>query len=324
MTVVITGGTGVVGGAVLQRLVGSEDEVRALVRSRRGAARVAARGAVPVVGEVESLPSLVEAFHGADVVYHVAGRNELCPTDPSVLYRVNVDGSRNVVRAARVAGVRRLVYTSSAATIGEPRGTVGTEDTPHRGYHLSHYERSKYLAEQVVFAEADDLEVVVVNPSSVQGPGRGSGTGRLLINVLAGRLPVLVDTWISIVDIDDCADGHLRAAAQGRPGERYLLNSFTLRVADALSLAEIVAGLDLRVRFLPGWVARVGASAVEAVARATGRRPPVCREMVRTMVHGHRYDGSKAERELGLRYHTPEETLGRLIAWAREERLLPS
>ncbi len=322
MSVVITGGSGVVGGAVLRRLSGKPGRVKALVRSPGGAARVADHGAEPVFGDVESFPSLVSAFGGADVVYHVAGRNELCPADPSALYRVNVDGTRNVVRAARVAGVRRLVYTSSAATIGEPPGSVGTEDTPHRGYHLSHYERSKYLAEQVAFAEAGDLELVVVNPSSVQGPGRASGTGKLLLDVLAGRLPILVDTWISVVDIDDCAEGHLLAAAHGRPGERYLLNSFTVTVAEALGIVQIVTGVSLRVRFLPGWVARAGAAAVEAAARAVGRTPPVCREMVRTMLHGHRYDGAKAERELGVRYHTPEDTLERLVRWAKTEGLL--
>ena len=322
MSVVLTGATGVVGGAVLRHLVAHPTPVRALVRSGVSAERVRSAGAEPVHGDVLSYPTLVAAFAGADVVFHVAGRNEMCPVDPSVLYRVNVDGSRNVVRAAAAAGVRRLVYTSSAATIGEAAGVVGTEQTTHRGYHLSHYERSKYLAEQVVVAEAGDLELVIVNPSSVQGPGRASGTGKLLIDVVAGRMPVLVDTWVSIVDIDDCARGHLLAAERGRPGERYLLNSYTLRVADALRIVEIVTGLRPRVRFIPGGVARMGAAVVEGAARLCSRRPPVCTEMVRTMLHGHRYDGSKATRDLGLTYTPPEESLARLVAWARDQGLL--
>ena len=322
MTAVITGATGVVGGAVLRQLVAAGTPVRALVRNGGGAERIRAQGVETVWGDVLSLPSLVEAFAGADVVFHVAGHNEMCPTDPSVLYRVNVDGSRNVVRAAAAAGVRRLVYTSSAATIGEPKGTVGTEDTPHRGYFLSHYERSKYLAEQVVRAEATELSLVVVNPSSVQGPGRASGTGKLLIDVLAGRLPLMVDTWVSIVDIDDCARGHLLASQRGRPGERYLLNSFTLQVTDALRIAEIVTDLRPRVRFLPPGIARAAGVAVEVGARILGRKPPLCREMVRTMLHGHRYDGSKATKELGLSYTPPEESLNRLAFWAKEQGLL--
>ncbi len=322
MTVVITGATGVVGGAVLRHVRLDGRPVRALVRSPAGAERLRSQGVEPVMGDVTELPTLVEAFAGADLVYHVAGRNEMCPADPTRLYRVNVDGSRNVVRAAQAVGVRRLVYTSSAATIGEESGTVGTEDSPHRGGYLSHYERSKHLAEQVVYAEATGIELVVVNPSSVQGPGRASGTGKLLLDVLAGRLPVMVDTWVSIVDIDDCARGHLLAAARGVPGERYLLNSFTLRVSDALRLVEIVAGLNVRLRYVPAWTARVGAGLVETLARIAGRRPPVCREMVRTMLHGHRYDGSKATAELGLEYTPPERTLARLIEWARTEGLL--
>jgi dihydroflavonol-4-reductase len=227
-----------------------------------------------------------------------------------------------VVAAAEAGGVKRIVYTSSAAAIGEPAGTVGTESTPHRGSYLSHYERSKHLAEEAVFAAADRVEVVAVNPSSVQGPGRATGTGALILDLLGGRLPALIDTRLSIVDIDDCSRGHVLAAERGVSGERYLLNSFTMTMREAVGVLNEVVGDDLSVRWVPGWVASIGVVPVEGLARLRNRKPVFCREMVRTLRHGHAYDGSKATRDLGLEYSTASDLLRRLVAWFREEGML--
>lgn len=322
MSVAITGATGVVGAAVLDRLVEAGLEVRALVRSPEDANRMERRGVRPIAGDILDREALVNAFHGTDIVYHVAGLNGMCLPDSWRLMRVNVDGSRNVVRAAQAAGVRRLVYTSSAATIGEPKGTVGAEHSPHRGHFLSEYERSKHVAEEVVHTEARDLEVVTVNPSSVQGPGRATGTGKLILDLLRGRLPFLVESRLSIVDIDDCARGHLLAATAGVAGDRYLLNSFTVTTFEAVALVEDLLGSRIPVTSIPVPVAMVGAGAVEGGATLFGRKPPVCREMVRTLAHGHAYDGSKAERELGLTYTPPRVTLRRMIDWFRAQGLL--
>jgi dihydroflavonol-4-reductase len=133
---------------------------------------------------------------------------------------------------------------------------------------------------------------------------------------------VFVDTHVSLVDIADCAEGHLLAAERGTGGERYLLNGMTLSIADALALAADVAGVRRRPRLVPRRLATVAGAAVERGARLAGRRPPVCREMVRTLLHGHRYDGSRAERELGVRYTPPRETVLRTVRWAREQGLL--
>lgn len=315
MTTLVTGGSGFVGGAVLDALVARGDEVRALARSPEAAGRIAARGGLAVEGDLLRPESLAAALDGCEVVYHAAGKNAFCLADPSPLYRVNVDGSRNLVRAAARAGVRRVVYTSSAATLGEPEGTLGREDSPHRGWYLSHYERSKHQAEQAVLAEAGDLEVVVLNPSSVQGPGRTTGTGKLFIDFLRGRLRVVVESRLSIVDVADCAAGHLLAAERGSPGERYILNGATVTTSEALELLRRVTGAELHPRRLPGRVALGAAALVEGASRLARRRPPFCREMVRTMLHGHAYDGSKAQRDLGLRYTPLEETLRRTVAW---------
>jgi dihydroflavonol-4-reductase len=258
------------------------------------------------------------------IVFHAAGVNELCSSDPAAMYRANVDGAAAAVRAAAKAGIGRLVHTSSAATIGEAPGTVGREDTAPRGWFLSEYERSKTDGEAAALAAGDEtgVEVVCVNPSSVQGPGRAAGTGRILLAFLNGRLKLFVNTNVSLVDIDDCAEGHLLAAERGVRGERYLLNGMTLTITDALSLAAEVAGVQRRPILLPRPVASAAAAAVEGTFRLLRRDPPVCREMVRTLLHGHRYDGSRAERELGLRYTDPRDTLKRTVSWARESGLL--
>lgn len=322
MSVVVTGGSGVVGAAVVRHLVAEGETVAVLCRSERAATISEGLGARPVPGDILDPGSLRDAFAGADLVYHVAGLNIMCPDDATRLEEVNVLGSQHVIRAADVAGCRRVVYTSSAATIGEPTGTVGDEKTLHRGWYLSEYERSKHLAERAVFAMSTDVEIVAVNPSSVQGPGRSTGTAELILDLLSGRLPALVDTRLSIVDIDDCALGHLAAAVHGVPGERYLLNSFTLSMREAVGLLEDIVGRKLGVRWVPGSIAAAGGMVMEAAARVRRRRPRICREMVRTLRHGHAYDGSRAERELGVRYTTPEDLLQRLVAWFEAEGML--
>jgi len=312
MTVLVTGGTGVVGRPVVQRLVESGREVRGLARSEASASVLAAMGALPARGDICDPDSLEKAVAGCDVVYHLAGLVWFCPQFPDRLYRINVEGTRNVVRAARRAGVRRLVHTSSVVALGEKPGTVGSEATAHRGYYLSHYGRSKHQAEKVVFAEAGDMEVVVVNPSSVQGPGRVTGTGGLLLQAVNGRFKYLVDTPISIVDTDDCAQGHLAAEHWGIAGQRHILSGFTISLRVAVALMSDLTGRRYRIRFVPrGLLAPAG-----LVADTVGRyvdSVPLCRETVHLMRYGASYDGSRARWELGLDYRSPRETFTRAL-----------
>jgi dihydroflavonol-4-reductase len=320
----VTGGSGVVGRALVERLRERGHELVALARSDDARAALERRGARVVRGDLFDGEALVRGMDGCDTVFHVAGVNSLCQEDPTPMLRANVDGPPAVVRAAARAGVRRVVHTSSAATIGEPEGSLGREDTPHRGWYLSVYERSKTDGERAVLeaSRAEGVEVVCVNPSSVQGPGRAGGTARLLLAFLDGRLKLFVDTNVCIVDIRDCADGHILAAERGVPGERYILNGMNLSVADALRLAADVAGVERRPRLVPRPLAKGAAAVVERAFRLVRRRPPVCGEMVRTLIHGHRYDGSRAQRELGLRYTDPRDTVRRTVEWAREAGLL--
>jgi dihydroflavonol-4-reductase len=322
--VFVTGGTGFLGGAIIERLVAQGRPVKALTRSEDGAGKLRALGAEAVRGNVLDHAALRDAMRRCRVAYHAAGVNAFCLRDPSPLFEVNVRGSSNAVQAAADAGVRRLVYTSSAATLGEERGSHGRESSPHRGWFLSHYERSKFEAERAVLAAAHarGLEVVVVNPASVQGPGRATGTARLLLDYLNGKLKYVVDATISLVDIADCIEGHLLAESRGEPGERYVLSGATLTVRDGMQLLERLTGVDESVRSLPPALALAAAAAVEMGARLRQRDPRVCRELVRTALHGHAYDGSRATRELGLRYTPVEETMRRTIEWFVEQSLV--
>ncbi len=317
----VTGGSGLLGGALISRLVEEGVEVVATGRSVSARDAVAARGAKPVEADVLDEAALAAVMRGCDLVYHVAGVNSMCPDDPAAMERVNAEGPAVVVRAAAKAAVGRVVHTSSAATLGEEHGTVGSETSAHRGHFMSLYERTKLAGERAALATGREVgvEVVSVNPSSVQGPGRAGGTGKILLAVIDGRMKVFIDTTISVVDMQDCLAAHLLAAERGKAGERYVINGASLTSREALDVLERVAGLRARPRMVPGPVAMVAATLIEGGSRLARKHPPLCRTMMRTMLHGHRYDGSKATRELGLEYTPVDDTLRRLLEWAVAE-----
>lgn len=317
----LTGGSGFVGGALLRRLLADGREVRALARSDETADALETAGAIVVRGDLLDHGALLSGMRGCATVFHVAGVNEMCARDPRPMLRANVEGSVAVVRAAAAARAARLVHTSSATTIGERHGEIGTEDTPHRGIFISNYERSKFMSERRVLALGEDLALstVCVNPSSVQGPGRTGGSATLLLDIVNDRLPVLVNTWLSVVDIDDCAAAHVLAERDGVPGRRYLVSGASLDMRAAVMLLRKASGHPRRAWFAP----RALASAGGVVSRIAGRED-ICPETVRTLLHGHRFDASRAERELGLRYTPVETTIRRTLTWHAERGMAPS
>ena len=319
--VFVTGGSGLVGGHLVGRLVASGWSVDVLVRSREAAEKVTALGAVAVDGDLFDSAGLATAMRGAATVFHVAGVNDTCPSDAGWMDRVNIEGTRTVVAAAGAAGVGRVVYTSSAAVIGEPAGVVGVEDTPHSGTFLSPYARSKFLAEAAAFDAADrhGVDLVAVNPSSVQGPGRATGSAEILIRILNAGRPILVDTRLSIVDIEDCTTGHIAAAASGEPGTRYLLSARAVTVGDAVSVASDMLGQVIRPRWAPAGIVRtVGVPLAWAAHKA---RPDAgfCPALVRTLLHGHRFDATRATSDLGVTFRPATETFARTVEWLRAE-----
>jgi len=321
--VLVTGGSGFIGGAILRRLVQDGVEVRALARSDAAETAVRALGAKAVRGDVLDPGALHRCMDGCAAVFHVAGVNAMCRRDPTPMFRANVLGAELVVRAAAAAGVRRVILTSSAATIGEAPGEIGREDSSHRGSFLSRYERSKHMAERRASEAATEvgLELVVTNPASTHGPGRTDGSARLLVAAAQGRLPVAVATVLSLVDIGDCAAGHVLAAERGRPGERYLLCGASLPSFELVDMVASLTGVR-RPRRLPRAAVALAGTLGDAAGRVLNRDPIFCSELAKTILNGHRFDGSKAERELGLRYTPIEVTLRRTFEWYREQGLL--
>lgn len=321
MSVAVTGGSGVVGRAVVRHLVASGEEVWALARSAGSEGVLTDLGARVVTGDLLDRSALDRLMKGRDVVYHVAGVNEMCSREPERMWRVNVEGTTSALEAARSGGVRRFVLTSSATAIGEESGTVGHERSKHRGHFLSEYERSKTVSERLALDRVTDVEVVAVNPSSVQGPGRSTGTGALFL-ALARGAPFAVDVTVSVVDIDDCARGHLLAAEHGVPGERYILSGHVVTVREAIGEINRLLKRRSRPFMLKPSVIRTSAPLVESVFRLMGKTPPICPESARVLLHGHRYDGTRASRDLGLDYTPLRDSLARTIDWFTETGLM--
>ena len=318
----ITGATGFVGGLLAARLVAEGRPVRALVRNLGDRERLPDPRVELAIGHLDDEESLVRAADGCEVVYHVAGMNPLCLADPAPLYRVNVEGTRRMLEAARRAGVRRVVHTSSAATLGGDGSTFMDATSGPPSEFTSHYARSKFEGEQLALGFDPRVEVVVVNPSSVQGPGRTTGTASVFIGYLNGRLPFDLPARFGLCYTVDCVNGHLLAERKGRPGQRYVLNTDTLTNSEAIDLIAVIAGLADRPRTLPLPVAMGVAGVAEAVARARGRQPRLCRESVRTLGHPHLYDGSRATRELGLRYTPLRQALEATVRWYVDQGLV--
>jgi dihydroflavonol-4-reductase len=327
MRALVTGATGFVGAAVARALIREGWEVRALARKGSDRRNVQHLPLQVVEGDLGDRVSLDRALVECDALFHVAADYRLGAFDPEQLYQTNVEGTRNILEASRQAGVRRVVYTSSVATVGIPRdGTPGNEDTPASvADMIGHYKRSKFLAEQVVRETAlAGLPVVIVNPSTPIGPGdvKPTPTGQLVRDAASGKMPAYVDTGLNVVHVDDVAAGHLLAFHRGRPGERYILGGQDLTLKEILvDIAGLVGRKPPTIRLPTGVVLPI-AYVAEAFARVTGRPGRITVEGVR-MAHKHMFFSSdKAKRELGYTWRPPIEALRDAIGWLREQGAL--
>jgi dihydroflavonol-4-reductase len=327
MKALVTGATGFVGAAVARALLGGQWQVRVLARRGSDRRNLQNLNVEVCEGDLGDSSSLEHAAQGCDGLFHVAADYRLGAPDPAELYRVNVEGTRKVLSAAYRAGIRRIVYTSSVATIGIPAdGTPGDERSESSlANMIGHYKRSKYLAEEVVRdAARGGLSVVIVSPSTPVGPGdvKPTPTGQLVLDAAAGKMPAYVDTGLNIVHVDDVAAGHLLAYERGTPGERYILGGQDLSLREILEMiARLEGRKPPRVRLPYGLVLPI-AYVAEGFARITGRRGRITLEGVRMSRKKMFFSSAKAARELGYRWRPPVQAFEDAIRWFRANGLL--
>ena len=327
MKALVTGATGFVGAAVARTLLAAQWEVRVLARKGSDRRNLSSLPVEIKEGDLKDVNSLERAAAGCPALFHVAADYRLGARDPSQLYEANVEGTRNILNAARRAGVQRIVYTSSVATIGIPAdGTPGEEATPNSLENMiGHYKRSKYLAEEVVREAArEGMSVIIVSPSTPVGPGdvKPTPTGQLVLAAAAGRMPAYVDTGLNIVHVDDVAAGHLLAYERGKAGERYILGGEDMSLREILALiAALVGRKPPRVRLPYGLVLPI-AYLAEGYAALTGRSGRITLEGVRMSRKLMFFSSAKAARELGYRSRPPVEAFADAIRWFRENGLL--
>jgi dihydroflavonol-4-reductase len=329
MKTLVTGGTGFVGANVVRALLQRGVAVRALVRPTSHRRNLAGLDIEVVHGDLRDRPSLEAALKGCDTLFHVAAVYALWTADARELYESNVTGTVNLLEAAEAAGVQKIVYTSSVATIGLPDdGRPGTEECflqPHE--LISDYKRSKYLAEQEVLQRARrGLPVVIVNPSFPVGPwdSKPTPSGQIIVNFLRGKIPAYVETGLNVVDVEDVAVGHILAAEKGRLGERYILGHENLTLLEMFRLLERVSGLPAPRLRIPYAIAYLSACVSEALARTVTHRPPfVTLAGVKLSRKKMFYDASKAVRELGFPQTPAVEAFEKAVRWFRAHGYAP-
>ncbi len=317
-TALVTGGNGFVGCHVVRALVARGTHVRVLVRERADTAALQGVDCELVRGDLRDPDSLSRAVGGCDEVYHVAADYRLWLRDEAPMYATNVEGTRNVLAAARVAGVSRIVYTSTVGALGIPAVGPGREETPvSLGEMVGPYKRSKFLAEQEALSAArSGLPVIIVNPSTPVGAHdlKPTPTGRIIVDFLNRRIPAYMDTGLNLVDVEDVARGHLLAAERGRVGEKYILGGENLTLEELFGRLARLAGLPAPKIRIPYAVAYGFALGAEAFARTVTRKPPrASLTEVRMARKKMFFDSSRARRELDYSPVGVDDALKRAI-----------
>lgn len=321
----LTGATGFVGAALARILLAEGWRLRVLTRAGSDQRNLAGLDVEIVTGDLTDTASLRQAVRGCDALFHVAADYRIWVPDPMAMHRANVIGTRSLLEAAQEAGVSRMVYTSSVATLGlHADGTPADEDTPSSlATMVGTYKKSKYLAEQEVhkLIAARQLPCVIVNPSTPIGPRdiKPTPTGRMILEAAQGKMPAFVDTGLNVVHVDDVAQGHLLAFQRGKVGERYILGGDNLGLGEILALVANVTGRRPPKIKLPIGPLVPLAVATEAIARLTGREPFITRDGLRMARKKMFFTSAKAERELGYFHRPAAAAIADAVHWFKTQ-----
>ncbi|PIQ97950.1 MAG: NAD-dependent dehydratase [Nitrospinae bacterium CG11_big_fil_rev_8_21_14_0_20_56_8] len=320
----VTGTTGFLGSALARALLREGRSVKVLVRREADDSNLTGLDVERAVGDLRDPPSLATALKGCGTLYHAAAYYSLWSRDRNLIYDINVQGTRNLLSAALNQGVRKVVYTSTVGCIGLNRdGTPSNEETPLDPATLCNdYKLSKFRAEETArefFGRG--LPVVIVNPSTPVGPRdiKPTPTGQIIVDFLNRKMPAYLDTGLNLIDVDDCARGHLLAEQKGKPGERYILGNRNMSLQEILLTLESITGLQApRIR-MPYWVAYAAGWVCEALSNGVTHKPPaVPLAGVRMAKYYMFFDPSKAVRELGLPQTPVQKALSDAVQWFRD------
>jgi dihydroflavonol-4-reductase len=322
--VLITGASGFVGSAVVRIAQQKGFAVRVLMRTTSPRTNIEGLDAEIVTGDMRDVESMRRALRGVRYLFHVAADYRLWAPDPHEIERANLEGAEATMRAALDAGVERIVYTSSVATLKVTGSGASVDETSPAtaAQAVGVYKRSKVLAERAVerMIERDGLPAVIVNPSTPIGPRdvKPTPTGRIIVEAATGKIPAFVDTGLNLVHVDDVANGHFLALERGRIGERYILGGENLPLQQMLADIAGMVGRKPPTIALPRWPLYPIALGAEAVARFTKREPFVTVDALRMSKNKMYFTSAKAERELGYRARPYREGLKDALDWFRD------
>ena len=328
MLAFVTGATGFLGSHVARVLIEQGADLRLLVRSNSNTKNIDDLKADRFIGDLRDPGSLEKGIAGCDVVFHVAADYRLWVRDPEEMYRANVEGTRGLLEAARQNNVRRVVHTSSVATMGfSSNGQPATEDSPvSLASMIGPYKRSKFMAEQVAFEAArSGQHVVIANPTTPVGERdiKPTPTGRIVVDFLKRKFPAYVDTGLNLVDATQCARGHIAVLEKGRSGERYILGGENLTLKQILEKLAAITGLPSPKLRVP-YVLALATGIVDEVitGRIRGREPRVTIDAVRMGRKKMFVSSAKAEHELGWKCVPVDGALRLAVEWFRRNRYI--
>ena len=328
MTTLVTGATGFLGSALARELLKDGRTLKLLVRKNSDTRNIDDLDCEVAYGDLQDRDSLKSALTGCQTLYHTAAYYSLWSRDKKLIYDINVQGTRNILESALEMGIEKVVYTSTVGCIGlSEDGSPANENQPMNTATLCNdYKLSKYEAEQVaheLFGRG--LPVIIVNPSTPIGPRdiKPTPTGKIILDFLNRKMPAYIDTGLNLIDVTDCARGHILAEEKGRPGERYILGNKNMSLKDILLALETLTGLKAPRIKLPYWVAYTAGLACEwASDNITHQPPSVPLAGVKMAKYFMYFDPSKAIRELGLPQNPVENALGQAVRWFKENPVL--
>ena len=324
MKTLVTGSTGFLGSAILRELLDDGREVKLLVRKDADTANIDGLDVEIAYGDLRDSESLQSALNGCNILYHAAAYYSLWDRDQQLIYDINLEGTRKILEASEKKGLEKIIYTSTVGCIGLNEDTTPANENTffNKSTLANHYKKSKFQAEQVALQFArNGLPIVIVNPSTPVGPRdiKPTPTGKIILDFLNRKMPAYLDTGLNLIDVKDCARGHILAEQKGVPGERYILGNQNMSLFDILTTLEKITGLKAPRIKMPFWVALSAGWVCEMVSNhLTGKPPAVPLAGVKMAKYFMYFDSSKAVQELGLEQNSVEKALRQSVNWFKE------